>query len=286
MTAPLDRDGIRAIIPHREPFLLRGRGDRARAGRARRRPLPGQARRLVPGRPLPGQPDHAGRPAGRGAGPAGSGLRALAPGLRRQARPLRRHRRRPLQAHRPAGRRARPRVRDHAPARADREGRRAARTSAASWPAGRRSPSRSRRSRRRRDHRLPPRRRDARRRLVRPRAGRHQRRAGDCASTRATSGSPARTGIHERRIAADDESAADARLRGRPARARDGRPGRVRPRPDRRRDREPRLLLPGHGDADRRAPGRGGRGRVRPLGRLHRVRLRARAGLRAGRRPA
>src|ERR687887_40815 len=98
--------------PHRDrgdpaaptAFPAHRRDRRARAGRARRRP---QARhRGGLRRPLPRQPDHAGREDGRGAragGRRGSARRGAEP---RQARPLCRDRRRALQAHRPPGRAA------------------------------------------------------------------------------------------------------------------------------------------------------------------------------------
>ena len=106
-----------------------------------------------------------------------------------------------------------------------------------------------------------------------------QRRDRDAWSTPATSGSRQRTG-HPR--AADRRRRrVDRRPRRRGGAERameDAGIEAVRDRPDRRRDRQPGLLLPGHRVADRRADRRRRRGRVRPVGGLHRVHLRARAG--------
>ena len=146
------------------------------------------------------------------------------------------------------------RVRDHPPARADRQGRRhRARRRRAGLPR-RRSRSRSRRSRRTRDHRLP---------AAASRCSASAR-SPPSASSPTTSSRPCVE--TERRVdrrsapasasagsPADDESSADARRRGRPAGARDVGHRRGGPRPDRRRDGEPGLLLPRHRVADRRA---------------------------------
>src|SRR5919198_911418 len=112
--------------PHRDrgdpaapaAFPAHRRGRRARAGRARRRP---QARhRGGLRRPLPRQPDHAGREDGRGAGAGGRGPGARRGAEPRQARALRRDRRRALQAHRPPRRGADADLRPRGHARPDR----------------------------------------------------------------------------------------------------------------------------------------------------------------------
>ena len=264
VTAPLDRDGIRAIIPHREPFLLLDEvtalepGVRA-AGRYLVKPDDWYLAGHFPGNPImPGVLQvealaQLGSVCGL-AHPDFAGKLALFAGIddvrfKRIVRP---------------GRRARPRVRDHAPARADRQGRRE-------------------RARRRRAG-LPG---DAHLRAHRPRGagvitacrrGVELLGVGSFAPERVVTNDElalrvdtsdewiaSRTGIHERRIAADDESSAtlgyEAARRALEMAGLDA----GRPRADRRCDRQPRLLLPGHGDADRRAAGSGGRGRVRPV---------------------
>ena len=105
----------------------------------------------------------------------------------------------------------------------DRKGRCDRDASAASWPAGRRSPSRSPPSRRRRDHGLQAGRRGARasasfapERVV----------TNDELATRVETSDEwiaSRTGIRERRIASDERVGGGAGLRGRPAGARHGR---------------------------------------------------------------
>ena len=161
----------RAVPPRRRDHRARGR-------RARRGPLPREGRRLVPRRPLPRQPDHAGRAPGRGAGAGRRDLRPRAPRLRRPARALRRHRRRALQADRPPRRHARPALRDHAPARADRPGRCRGDASPASSRAAGRSRSRSSRGSSS-DRHLPARCRGGRRRLEHARARDDERRDRD-----------------------------------------------------------------------------------------------------------
>ncbi len=127
-----------------------------------------------------------------------------------------------------------------------------------------------------------PRRRDARDRLVPARAGV----TNDELATRVDTSDEwiaSRTGIRERRIASDAESAADLGTAGGRRALETAGMDAVRRGRDRRGHRQPRLLLPGHRDADRRAPRRGRRARLRPLGGLHRLRVRARPGLRPGR---
>ena len=88
----LDRAAIEAVIPHRDPLLLIDEVIEL---------VPGErvvARKTVTEdglrRPLPRQPDHAGREDGRGARAVRRRRGALAAGEPRQARALRRHRRR------------------------------------------------------------------------------------------------------------------------------------------------------------------------------------------------
>ena len=66
---------IEAIIPHRDPFLLVDEITELVPGERATGQLPRARRRLVSARPLPRQPDHARRAAGRGAGAGGRGLR-------------------------------------------------------------------------------------------------------------------------------------------------------------------------------------------------------------------
>ena len=85
-----------------------------------------------------------------------------------------------------------------------------------------------------------------------------------------------RTGIRERRIAADDETTSTLERERRPRRARRGGHGRVRARPRDRRHLLARLLHAGHRGA-RRPSARGNAGRrLRPHGRLLGLRLLAR----------
>ena len=121
---------------------------------------------------------------------------------------LRRHRRRALQADRPSGRRARPRLRGGDGPRPDRQGqgardgrRRARRARHADLRGGRMIS---------RDER--PADLDHGPRLPRAGARGHERRARRRSSTRTTSGSVDRTGIRERRVAADHEAMSDLSL--------------------------------------------------------------------------
>ena len=140
--APLDRQAIEHIIPHRDPFLLIDEITELEPG------VRAVGRYLVPADAwylrghFPGNPIMPGVLQVEALAQVGAVCGLSAPRFRRQARAVRGHRRHPLQAHRAARRRARPGVRDRPRLRGP-VGRADARPAwPASRPAAARSPSR------------------------------------------------------------------------------------------------------------------------------------------------
>ena len=209
------------------------------------------------------------------------GRRALAARERGQARALRRHRRRPLQADRAARGGARPALRGRGRARPGRQGqgagvgRRRARRARHPDLRGERANDRPRDRAARLDHGA---------RLLRPRQGGDERRPRE--------GRRYLRRVDHRRARAsasggwssDDEAMSDIALPAARAGARAGRARRQGHRPDRssRRSR-PDMAFPATAAHRRRPARQRRRGRLRPLGRLHGLHVRARAGARDGR---
>ncbi len=276
---------IESIIPHRPPVPARGRDRRARAGPESRRPPQRAGGRLVVPRTLPGRPVMPGVLTIEAIAQCGA-VAVLAAEENRGKHPvLRGHRRLPLQADRRAGRRARPRVRVPARARPDREG-----------PG---SGERRRRGRGRGDADRLHRQRGASDRAsatpafaisitglgalrARPRARRTT--SSRRSSTRRTSGSSSAPGSASGGSRPTTQALSDLAL---PA-ARDGaREGG--PRPARTSTSSscatvtPDMSFPSTRRDPRGHARRGRRRRLRPLGRLHRLHVRARAGVRDAR---